>query len=260
MLEYPNIDPTLVQIGGLEIRWYGLFYIIAFLFAYLFLRKFFRYRNVFLEKEGYDNLLFLLMIAVIVGGRIGYVLFYNPAYYLQNPLKIFALWEGGLSFHGGAIAVVLLGYLFCRKHNYNFYQLADPVTPFAAIGIGLVRLGNFINAELYGRVTDKPWGMIFPTDKQQLPRHPSQLYQAFLEGVLLFIITFIALKKSNRPGICFWLFITFYGIFRFIVEFYRQPDEQLGFIIGFLTMGQILSGIMVVVGIVGIIFFLKKKT
>lgn len=259
MLEYPNIDPTLLQIGGLEIRWYGLFYIITFLFAYFFLRKFFRYRNVYLQKEEYDNLLFLLMVAVIVGGRIGYVLFYNPAYYLQHPLKIFALWEGGLSFHGGAIAMVLLGYLFCRKHNYNFFQLADPVTPFAAIGIGLGRLGNFINAELYGRVTDKPWGMIFPTDNQQLPRHPSQLYEAFLEGLVLFFITFIALKKSNRYGICFWLFITFYGIFRFIVEFYRQPDEQLGFIIGFLTMGQILSGIMAVVGIVGSIFFLKKK-
>ncbi|MBN2461255.1 MAG: prolipoprotein diacylglyceryl transferase, partial [Candidatus Cloacimonetes bacterium] len=153
MIPYPKLNPTLFRIGSLQIRWYGLLYIISFIIGYLGLKKLLPYRNVNLRKETFDNLLFNIMVGVIVGGRLGYVIFYHISYYLQHPLHILAVWEGGMSFHGGALAVIIIGYLFCRKHGYSFYQLADPVMPFVSIGLGLGRIGNFINGELYGRVT-----------------------------------------------------------------------------------------------------------
>ncbi len=199
------------------------------------------------------------MLGIIVGGRIGYVLFYNIKECLHNPLEIFAVWHGGMSFHGGMICTIIFGYFFCNKYGYNFYKLADPTAVVAPIGLGLGRIGNLINAELYGRPTDVPWAMIFPGET--ISRHPSQIYEFLLEGVLLFVILFILIKKKVRDGFVFWSFIFLYGAFRFFVEFFREPDPQLGHLISFLTMGQILSALMVIAGIIGYIsiFSLPQK-
>ncbi|RLC52833.1 MAG: prolipoprotein diacylglyceryl transferase [Candidatus Cloacimonadota bacterium] len=259
MINYPQINPTIVKLGFLEIRWYGLFYIISFVLGYIFLKRFYAFKKIKIDKEQYDNLLFYIMLGVIVGGRLGYVLFYKPLFYLTHPLHIFAVWEGGMSFHGGALGVIIFGLIFCKKYNFNFYQLADPTMPLVAIGLGLGRLGNFINAELYGRVTNVPWAMIFPTDPEGLPRHPSQLYESFLEGFVLFLLSYFILRKSKREGTVFWAFIGLYGIFRFFLEFFREPDSFLGYLIGFLTMGQILSSFMIFASIIALVVLHTKK-
>jgi len=188
------------------------------------------------------------MLGVIVGGRIGYVLFYNLSYYLHNPLQIFTVWQGGMSF-------------FCKKHKINFYTLADPVMPLVAIGLFFGRIGNFINAELYGRVTSVPWGMIFPHSDGK-PRHPSQIYEALLEGLLLFLITNFMFRKIKQPGFVFWAWIGLYGLFRFLVEFVREPDAHLGYVFGFMTTGQVLSSIMMITSLVviGLLFRQKNET
>ncbi|NQV18057.1 MAG: prolipoprotein diacylglyceryl transferase [Armatimonadetes bacterium] len=258
-MKYPDINPSIIKFGSLDIRWYGFLYIVGFLVGYIFLRKLLKYRKINLKKEEYENMLFTIMLGIIIGGRLGYILFYNLSYYFIHPLDILKVWEGGMSFHGGAIAVIILGYIFCKKHKLGFYQLADPVLPLASIGIGLGRLGNFINAELYGRVTNVPWAMIFPTDPQKLPRHPSQLYEIFLEGIVLFVVSFLMLRKISKPGFVFWTWIGLYGLFRFLVEFVREPDTQLGFVLGPLTMGQVLSLFMLITGIIALII-LKRKT
>ncbi len=259
MLKYPDINPSIIKFGSLDIRWYGFLYIVGFLIGYIFLRKLLKYRKINLKKDEYENMLFRIMLGIIIGGRLGYILFYNLSYYFVHPLDIFKVWEGGMSFHGGAIAVIILGYFFCKKHKLSFYQLADPVLPLASIGIGLGRLGNFINAELYGRVTNVPWAMIFPTDPQKLPRHPSQLYEIFLEGIVLFVVSFLMLRKISKPGFVFWAWIGLYGLFRFLVEFVREPDTQLGFVLGFMTMGQVLSLFMFISSIIALILFKKKS-
>ncbi len=249
MLNYPNFDPTIVKIGFLQIRWYGVCYLISIVFGYLFYRDVMLWRGVKISKKLYEDLLFYLIMGVIFGGRLGYVLFYNLSYYLSNPLEIFAVWHGGMSFHGGALGVALLGLYFVKKNGLSFYDCADCVTPFLAVGLGMGRLGNFINGELFGRVTDVPWGMIFPFGGA-LPRHPSQLYEFILEGVILGLICWFALRKIKTSGIVFWIFIGGYGVFRFFVEFFRQPDAQLGYILfGWITMGQILSFLMVILAI-----------
>ena len=259
MIQFPEINPTIFKLGMFEIRWYGLFYIIGFLIAFIFIKKSYAHKNIKLKKEDYETLLFNLMLGVIIGGRLGYILFYNFHYYISHPLQILAVWQGGMSFHGGAIGVLIFGYLFCKKHNYNFYKLADPVAPFASIALFLGRIGNFINGELWGRATNVPWAMIFPSDPQRLPRHPSQLYEAFLEGALLFTITYIMCREIKKPGIVFWSWIGLYGIFRTLVEFVRQPDANLGHVIGFMTMGQILSSVMIVSSLIGIGLVLRVK-
>ncbi|MCK4312772.1 MAG: prolipoprotein diacylglyceryl transferase [Candidatus Cloacimonetes bacterium] len=258
-MKYPDINPSIIKFGSLDIRWYGFLYIVGFLIGYIFLRKLLKYRNIHLKKDEYENMLFRIMLGIIIGGRLGYILFYNLSYYFIHPLDILKVWEGGMSFHGGAIAVIILGYFFCKKHKLSFLQLADPVLPLASIGIGLGRLGNFINAELYGRVTNVPWAMIFPTDPQKLPRHPSQLYEIFLEGIVLFVVSFLMLRKISKPGIVFWTWIGLYGLFRFLVEFVREPDTQLGFILGPLTMGQVLSLFMIISGIIALILLNRKS-
>jgi len=259
MLPFPEVNPTIVKIGMLEVRWYGLFYIIGFAIAFIFVKKSYAIKNIKLKKEEYETLLFNLMLGVIIGARLGYILFYNFQYYISHPLQILAVWQGGMSFHGGAIGVLIFGYLFAKKHNYNFYELADPVAPFAAIALFLGRIGNFVNGELWGRPTNVPWAMIFPSDPMQLPRHPSQLYEAFLEGILLFTITYIMFRKIKKPGLVFWSWIGLYGVFRTSVEFFRQPDANLGHLIGFMTMGQILSSVMIISSIVGICLILRTK-
>jgi phosphatidylglycerol:prolipoprotein diacylglycerol transferase len=237
-----------------------MLYIISFIIGYIFLRKTLPIRNVSLKKDQYENLLFNLMLGVIIGGRVGFILFYNIGFYIQNPLHIFAVWQGGMSFHGGALGAVVAVLLFSRKYKYNFYQISDPAMPFVAIGLGLGRLGNFINAELYGRVTTLPIGMIFPTDPQKLSRHPSQLYEMFLEGIVLAVISVLLLKKTKLKGLVFWSFIGLYGIFRFLLEFVREPDEHIGFVVSFFTMGQILSSFMIITSVVAIfLIFLKNE-
>ncbi|MBN1948283.1 MAG: prolipoprotein diacylglyceryl transferase [Candidatus Cloacimonetes bacterium] len=257
-MNYPQINPTLFNIGPLEIRWYGLMYFFSLIIGYLLLKRFLKFRAVELKKELYESLIFYIMLGVVIGGRLGYVIFYHPLYYLQNPLHIFTVWQGGMSFHGGALGVIILGFWFCRKYNLRFYQLADPAMPLISIGLLLGRLGNFINGELYGRITTLPWGMIFP-ESDGRPRHPSQLYEAFLEGILLFLISYLILRFSRREGIVFWSWIGLYGLFRFLVEFLREPDAHLGFIISFLTMGQILSLAMIIAGMIGL-YRLHLKT
>jgi len=249
-LTFPRIDPVLYSIGTLQIRWYGLFYIIAFVIGYIFIKKNLRKKDVKITNEQYDTMLFYTLLGVVIGGRLGYVLFYNLSEYIQNPLKIFAVWEGGMSFHGGAIVVLLLGYYFVKRNRLRFYPLADAVVPFAALGLGLGRIGNFINAELYGRVTNVPWAMIFP-GSDGLPRHPSQLYQAFLEGFLMFVILQFFYAKRLKEGFVFWTFIGLYGVFRFFIEYYREPDPQLGFVLLNFTMGQVLCFVMIIVAAYG---------
>ena len=256
MLPYPNIDPIIFSLGPLQVRWYGLMYILGFIAAYLLVRyqaKLFSWKQML---KHLDNLNLAIIVGVILGGRLGYILFYNPSYYLQHPFEILATWQGGMSFHGGCIGVLVCGALYCRRHNIDFWKGADLYVVTVPIGLGLGRIGNFMNAELYGRVTGAPWAMVFPGGGP-LPRHPSQLYEALLEGVLLFIILW-SLKarpwqdKGNKlwpHGSMLVLFLILYGIFRFLVELVREPDPQLGRVLAGMTMGQLLSLIMVVSGI-----------
>jgi phosphatidylglycerol:prolipoprotein diacylglycerol transferase len=203
-----------------------------------------------------DSLYTYLVLGLILGARIGYVLFYDLKSYLNNPLEVFAVWHGGMSFHGGMIGTLLAGYLCCRKFHVNFWQAADLVTVTAPIGLGLGRLGNFINGELYGRVTNVPWAMVFPGGGP-LARHPSQLYEFLLEGVLLFTILWIAKDRRHMDGSMTALCLVLYGLFRFIVEFFREPDAQLGYIAGPFTMGQILSALTMLAGIA--LYVIRKR-
>ncbi len=248
MLTYPKFDPTIIRIGFLQVRWYGVCYLVSIIFGYFFYRKTLLSRGVQMSKKVYEDFIFFIVLGVILGGRLGYVLFYNLAYYWRHPLEIFAVWHGGMSFHGGALGVMIFGWYFVRKHNYSYYRLADAITPYVAIGLGMGRLGNFINGELFGRVSNVPWAMVFPSGGS-LPRHPSQLYEFLLEGVLLGLICWFSLTKIKTDGVVFWLFFALYGVFRMFVENFRQPDVQLGFILfGWLTMGQLLSFLMVAIG------------
>ncbi|UCH06736.1 MAG: prolipoprotein diacylglyceryl transferase [Deltaproteobacteria bacterium] len=249
MLSYPSINPTIVKLGPVQIRWYGVMYILGFTISYLLVKYQIRKKRLDIDTAVINDLFLYLIIGLIVGARIGYVVFYNLAFYFDHPLKLLAVWEGGMSFHGGLIGIVLSGIIFVTKRRIDFWQLADLVAVTAPIGLGLGRLGNFINAELYGRVTSVPWGMVFPAGGD-LPRHPSQLYEFFLEGVLLFAILWRIKDVPLTKGSLFCTFVILYGIFRFFAEFFREPDPQLGFIFSFLTMGQILSILMVMVGLV----------
>ncbi len=251
MLQYPNIDPALIRIGTFELRWYGLMYVMGFLLSFFLIPRLFKYRDVGLKKEQWENLMFYIILGLMLGARLGYVLFYDLPFYVNNPGSILSFWQGGMSFHGGAIGLLIAGYCCCRAYRIRFFSMADVCAPIAAIGLGLGRLGNFINAELYGRVTSLPWGMVFPGSDGQ-PRHPSQLYEAFLEGFLLCAILYILLRTTKRSGLIFWSFIGLYGVFRFLIEFVREPDSQLGFVLGPFTMGQVLCMIMIIAGVLGI--------
>ena len=217
-------------------------YIIGFIAAYFIIQAETKRRKLPLSKDDVADLIFAVALGVILGGRLGYVLFYNLSEYLAHPLKIFAVWEGGMSFHGGLTGAAIGGFWFSRKKKVGFLTLADIGFLTAPVGLGLGRIGNFINGELYGRVTDVPWGMVFPDPRAGgLPRHPSQLYEAFLEGPVIFMILWTLGRKERPAGVIFWAFIALYGIFRFFVEFFREPDLQLGFILGGFSMGQMLS-------------------
>jgi phosphatidylglycerol---prolipoprotein diacylglyceryl transferase len=253
MIPYPNIDPVLISIGPLQIRWYGLMYIMGFLFSYLLVRfQLNRQKEPLLSKDQVLDLYFYLILGLIIGARLGYVVFYNLKAYLNNPLELLAVWHGGMSFHGGFIGVLLAVWWFCRKNSISLLALGDLIIVTAPIGLGLGRLANFINGELYGRITTVSWGMVFP-QAGPLPRHPSQLYEAFLEGLVLFVILWITRNAKSFPGALVARFLILYGLFRTLVEFFREPDAQLGYFFGFLTMGQLLSLFMILMG--GVLIF-----
>ncbi|HIF9093680.1 TPA: prolipoprotein diacylglyceryl transferase [Photobacterium damselae] len=257
-LTFPQIDPVLVQIGPLAIRWYGLMYLIGFAFAMWLANRRADQPGSGWTKDQVSDLLFAGFLGVVIGGRIGYVLFYNFDLFLANPFYLFKVWTGGMSFHGGLLGVITAMFWYGHKNGRTFFSIADFIAPLVPFGLGMGRLGNFINGELWGRVTDVPWAMIFPTGGP-LPRHPSQLYEFLLEGVVLFIILNLFIRKPRPTGAVSGLFLLCYGSFRFFVEFFRQPDAQLGFFDGWLTMGQILSTPMILLGAAILIWAYKKK-
>lgn len=250
MLVYPQFNPIAIKIGPLAIHWYGLMYMAGFLtFLWLGRRRIANMAHPLLDNKMLDDLLFYGVLGVIAGGRLGEVLFYNPGYYFSNPLKILAVWEGGMSFHGGFLGVLVAMALFARRHRLNWLELMDFIAPLVPPGLAFGRLGNFINGELWGRPTDLPWGMVFPK-VDNLPRHPSQLYEFALEGVLLFLILWIYAKKPRPTGAVSGLFLIGYGSFRFIAEFARNPDDGIFGLMTFgVSMGQWLSLPMVIIGI-----------
>ena len=254
-----NLDPVLFDFGFLVIRWYSLAYIFGILIGWWLGKKIilerFQAPNFNFDIKEFDNLITYIIISMLLGGRIGYVLFYNFGYYLSNPLDILKIWEGGMSFHGALIGIILGTYWFSIKKNISTFFLLDIVSFVAPIGIFFGRIANFINGELVGKTTDVFWGVIFPNIDNNI-RHPSQLYEAFFEGVLLFIImNAILFRKNYKTGTCSYMFLIFYGIFRTFSEFFREPDSQVGFLFNLISMGTILSFFMI---LAGTIIFLKK--
>lgn len=244
MWTFPNIDPIAFQIGPLAVRWYGLMYLFGFVGGFFVARWLARRRSLSFSNEQLAEAISYVAIGVVLGGRLGYVVFYNLPYYLAEPLKLFAFWEGGMSFHGGLLGAMFAGWLWVRNQGLPFYPAADCIFAAAPLGLGLGRLGNFINGELYGRPTDLPWGMVFPGGGP-LPRHPSQLYEAFLEGAVLLAFLAWLGTRVRLPGVVTWAFIGGYGLVRFAVEFFREPDAHLGLAWG-LSRGQYLSAAMIV--------------
>lgn len=249
MLSHPNFDPVAVQLGPVAIHWYGLMYLLGFAAAWYIGRMRCRQPWSPLRAEQLEDLIFYGAMGVILGGRFGYVVFYNFPQFVEDPLWLFRVWEGGMAFHGGLLGVIIAVALYARKINQPVAAVWDFIAPLAPIGLGLGRLGNFIGQELWGRPTDSVFGMVFPKDPSQLARHPSQLYQFALEGVVLFAIVFFYTRKPRpqlAPG---GLFLLCYGCFRFLVEFVREPDGHIGFdALGWVTRGQLLSLPMIVVG------------
>lgn len=252
MLSFPSVNPIALQLGPLSIRWYSLAYIGGILLGWWIIAKEITVRPLAnLNKKAFDDMVVWAVAGIILGGRLGYVCFYKPSFYFSHPLQILHVWEGGMSFHGGFTGFVLAFYLFCRKYKVRFLGLMDLMACVAPIGIGLGRLANFINGELYGRVTNGPLGMVFPGGGE-LPRHPSQLYEATLEGLLLFLIMMYLLKWTQlreRAGMLSGLFCIGYASVRILCEFFREPDAFLGFLFAGATMGQLLSMPIFVVGL-----------
>jgi phosphatidylglycerol---prolipoprotein diacylglyceryl transferase len=253
-----NINPILVELGPIRVTWYGLMYVFGFFASYLLVRYQMKRKDFGVSKLEVENLYFYLILGLIIGARLGYVLFYDIKMYLKDPLEIFAIWHGGMSFHGGLIGVLIVGIFFSWKNKKSFLKIADLFIVTAPIGLGLGRIGNFINGELYGRVTQVPWAMIFPTDKDLLPRHPSQLYESALEGGVLFLILWFLKDKKLPTGGLLAIFLSLYGVFRFVVEFFREPDAHLGFVLGPFTMGQVLTAFMIAGGII-FFFYLRRR-
>ncbi len=281
MMIHPQFDPAAISLGPIAIRWYALSYIAGFVLFMVLGRYRIKKGNTFFTNEMLDDVLFLCVLGVILGGRLGFTLFYQPAYYLSHPLEILEVWNGGMSFHGGLLGVIAALFLFAYKHKRSFWEIADFIVPLTPLGLACGRMGNFINGELWGRVTssDAWWAMGFPQAISEdrdyirqhpewqsifeqfgsLPRHPSQLYEMLLEGIVLFIIIWIFSKKQRPVGQVASLFLIGYGAFRFIIEFARQPDDYLGLLSMNLSMGQWLSAPMVVVGIILFLWFGKRN-
>jgi phosphatidylglycerol:prolipoprotein diacylglycerol transferase len=251
-----NFDPIAFQIMSFEIRWYSLAYILGIVVGWILCKKIFIKNSDTSEK--FDDYITYLIIGVILGGRIGYIIFYNFSYYLDNIFDIFKIWQGGMSFHGGLLGVIASSYIFAKKNNQNPFLYLDQVSLVAPIGIFFGRLANFINSELYGKTTDVPWSVIF-VKVDNLSRHPSQLYEAILEGIILFLILNYFMNKDylKKPGLISGLFLIYYSLFRFFIEFLRVPDQQIGYLFLNLTMGQIISLVFVSIGIT--LFYLKNE-
>jgi phosphatidylglycerol:prolipoprotein diacylglycerol transferase len=251
-----NFDPVAFQIMSFEIRWYSLAYIFGIIIGWLLCKKIFIKDTKINEK--FDDYLTYSILGIIIGGRLGYILFYNFNYYLNNFFDIFKIWQGGMSFHGGLLGIIVASILFAKKNNQNPFIYMDLVSLVAPIGIFFGRLANFINSELYGTVSNVPWSVIF-VKVDNLTRHPSQLYEAFLEGIILFLLLIYFRKKNYllKPGTISGLFLIFYSIFRFFVEFYRVPDEHIGYLAFNLSTGQIVSVVFLIIGT--IVFYLKNE-
>lgn len=240
-------NPVMFEIGPLKAHWYGFMYALGFVLAYIYLHYSNSGKKIKLNPSKKDTLLSLLIAGVLLGGRLGYIIFYNLSYYLNNPAKIFTVWEGGMSFHGGVLGVFLVLLWFSKKHKYKFFDLSDTVVTIAPLGLFFGRIGNFINGELYGRIATQ-YCLYFPTDPTNC-RYPSQLLQALLEGLLLFLILFYINRKNPERGIITALFLFLYGVFRIFSEFFREPDAHIGFLFNIITEGQLLSIFMIIVGI-----------
>lgn len=247
-IPYPNISPVFFEIGPLQFRWYGLMYLIGLTIGYFLIQRKVKQKGLAISRDQIYDMVVWAALGVFIGGRLGYTLFYNFSYYIQHPAKIIAVWEGGMSFHGGLLGTIVSLIWFSRRQGIPVYTIADLAASVTPIGLGFGRLGNFINGELYGRATDVDWCMVFPTGGPAC-RHPSQLYEAGLEGLLLFTVLWLIGRKPTPPGTIFWSFITGYGLCRLVVELFREPDAHIGFIFGSLSMGQILSLPMIVVGV-----------
>jgi len=263
-----HISPVFFKIGFLEVHYYGLMYLLGFFTVYLLVLYRIKTEKTGFRKEAIENYFFWLVFAVVLGGRLGYALFYDLPYYLKHPLEIilpFNVNNGfqytglyGMSYHGALIAIIITTLVFCRRHKLDFWLFTDLLAPAVPLGYTFGRLGNFINGELYGRVTSVPWGMYFPLDPTGQLRHPSQLYEAFFEGIFLFVILWSLRKKIRVSGCFFSLYLIGYGVIRFLLEFFRQPDSQLGFVLGPFTMGQLLCFAMILSGM--FIFIIRKGT
>jgi len=253
-----DMNPIMIDLGLIRVSWYGMMYVLGFVGSYLLVRYQMKRKDFGVSRVEVENLYFYLIIGLMVGARLGYVLFYDLKMYLADPLEIFAIWRGGMSFHGGLIGVLIVGVSFSWRNKKSFWKIADLIIVTAPIGLGFGRIGNFINGELYGRVTQVPWGMIFPRGGP-MPRHPSQLYESALEGGVLFIILWFLKDKKLPTGGLLAAFLFFYGCFRFFVEFFREPDGHIGFIIGSFTLGQILSSFMIAGGVT-LFYYLKRKS
>ena len=250
-----NFDPVAFQVFSIEIRWYSLAYIFGLVIGWIYCKKVLIKKEII--KNLFDDYISYVIIAIILGGRLGYVLFYNFSFFLKNPIEILMIWNGGMSFHGALIGIIAASYLFSKKNNIDIFILLDLVAITAPIGIFLGRIANFINGELVGKITNTDWGVVFLNFDNNF-RHPSQLYEAILEGVILFLfMNFIFFKKNNKIGTCSYMFLILYGSFRIISEFFREPDIQLGYILKPMTMGMLLSAFMILAGI--IIYFKKRN-
>ncbi len=262
MLVHPQFDPIAFSLGPVAVRWYGLMYLVGFVLFWWLGRL--RARDAWrgFSRQDVEDLLFFGVLGVIIGGRLGYVLFYKPGYYLEHPLEALMVWKGGMASHGGIIGVIAVMWLFARARGKSFLQVADFVVPLVPLGLAAGRLGNFINGELWGRVADPnvwPWAMVFPQAGDGLPRHPSQLYQVALEGVLLFVLLWLYSKKPRPAGCVGSMFLIGYGLLRFIAEFGREPDAFLGLLALRLSMGQWLSLPMIIAGTALFVYFLSAQ-
>ena len=243
-----NFDPVAFELFSLSIRWYSLAYIFGLILGWIYCKKILIKDPIILKL--FEDYLSFLIIGIIVGGRIGYVIFYNLPYFISNPLEILMIWNGGMSFHGGMLGVIISSYIFSKKNNKNIFIFLDLVAITSPVGIFLGRISNFINGELVGKLTNSNWGVLFPTYDDKL-RHPSQLYEAFLEGIILFILmNFIFFIKNYKVGTCSYMFLIIYGCFRISSEFFREPDIHIGYLFGNVSMGIFLSAIMVLVGFI----------
>ncbi len=261
MIPYPEIDPVAISIGPLAVHWYGLTYLGGLVFAWWLATQQAVRSDSVIARDQVDDLIFYAAVGIVVGGRLGYALFYGWEKLSADPLWVFRVWEGGMAFHGGLLGVITALLLFARNKDLAFVGVADFVAPLTPVGLALGRLGNFIGQELWGRPTDVAWAMVFPRDPLALPRHPSQLYQFMLEGCLLFVVVYVFSRKPRPPWAVSGVFLLGYGSMRFFAEFFREPDAHLGFqAFGWLTRGQLLSAPMLVVGLGLLLYAYRRQT